>query len=115
MKFKITKKKLFFSLIPFYLLLGFIPFLIDAFWDSFDDSKIGSFLTTVSVFCYLIFWMLLLPVYPLFKLLGLADDRMLGVSVWALPDITFLGYIILALIYTMLFYLIISIFQKNNS
>ena len=112
--FKPKKKKIIISLVPFYLFILFIPFRIDSVWKGFSDSIIGLFLDCFSALGYLIFLMMLYPFYPFLEKLGLVRMKGIGVTVLAMPDISFWGFILLAFIYSCIIYVIISLRERRG-
>ncbi len=111
---KPTKKKILLSLIPFYLFALFIPFIIDLIWSGFSNSAFGFFLEGFSIIGYLIFLLMLYPFYHIFEALGLMKMEMVGMTIWASPNISFLGFIFLAFIYSCIIYLIISFRDRRK-
>jgi hypothetical protein len=108
------KKKIIISLMPFYLLILFVPFLIDSVWSGFADTKVGFFPAGFSVIGYLIFLLILFPFYHIFEVVGLVKMKTISMTVWDLPDISLLGYIILPLIYSCIIYVIVSFMETRK-
>ncbi len=112
MNFKPTKRKIIFSLIPFYLLILMVPLLglNDKF--IFLGKIFGETLVFVAVMVYLSFLKLVVPFQHLFEKVGLFRIEGSG-GLFPAPIISFWGLILLALIYFCLIYLVVSFFSKK--
>lgn len=103
--FEFKKTKFFWSLLPFYLMLGLAPLWIELFFNGFMDTFIGYYLYGISIIIYFIFLLMVAPFEHLFRSLNLMDS---GSGWLPIPEITFWGLIILSLFYSILLYIALS-------
>jgi hypothetical protein len=115
---KVTKKKIFFSLFPFYLLIMLLPLWIEMNFEGFMETTVGGFLFGLSFLSYGLFLYMAFPFYFLLYRLNLISDGYGGgLLTLPIPEISFMGLFLLAIIYFFIFYLVGSIkinFGNNN-
>jgi hypothetical protein len=105
MTFKITIKKVFISLVPFYLMIFLIPFI---FKYEGLDAWVGSSLFGVMIMVYWLFIVMAYPFHSIFLKVGLMEGLV------GFPEISNTGLFLLAFIYSVLIYILISIFYKKK-